>query len=100
MKPALLDPSQAAEFLQTSVRSLERQTAAGKVPGFRKLFGTQARWSTAVLDAWVLSGCPDNAAEFEQIFRQGPPPSAKSNIAIDGTLSVGTISTCTHEGTI
>ncbi|MEO2031146.1 MAG: helix-turn-helix domain-containing protein [Planctomycetaceae bacterium] len=75
--PALMDLNQTADYLETSIRTIERQTAAGRMPGFRKLFGTQARWSRVVIDAWIIADCPADAAEFENKFRQGPPPSAK-----------------------
>jgi hypothetical protein len=88
-QPALMDLARTAEYLETSTRTVERQTAGGKMPGFRKLFGTQSRWSRAVLDAWIVAGCPPDAEAFEEMFRQAPPPSAKSEqgIAITGATT-------------
>jgi excisionase family DNA binding protein len=57
--PELLDRHQAAELLNISVRLLEYKTKSGELPGFRKLFGTSARWSRSELQRWIESGCPD-----------------------------------------
>jgi excisionase family DNA binding protein len=57
--PELLDRHQAAELLNISVRLLEYKTKSGELPGFRKLFGTSARWSRSELQRWIEAGCPD-----------------------------------------
>lgn len=63
-EPELLDLQEAAAFLAISPRSVLRRTAAGELPGFRRI-GRASRWSRSVLRAWVLRGCPLDAEGFE-----------------------------------
>lgn len=62
--PELLDLQETAAFLAISPRTVLRKTAAGELPGFRKI-GRASRWSRSVLRLWVLRGCPVDAEGFE-----------------------------------
>ena len=62
--PELMDLQAAADWLQLSPRTVLRRTAAGELPGFRRI-GRASRWSRSVLRLWVLRGCPVDAEGFE-----------------------------------
>ena len=62
--PELLDLQETAAFLAISPRTVLRRTAAGALPGFRRI-GRASRWSRSVLRLWVLRGCPVDAEGFE-----------------------------------
>ena len=53
MKSELMDLQTVAEWLQVSPRTVLRRTAAGELPGFRRI-GRASRWSRTVLRLWVL----------------------------------------------
>lgn len=65
----LMDVQTAAEWLQVSPRTVLRRTAAGELPGFRRI-GRASRWSRTVLHLWVLRGCPADADSFELQLQQ------------------------------
>jgi predicted DNA-binding transcriptional regulator AlpA len=62
--PELLDLQETAAFLAISPRTVLRKTAAGELPGFRRI-GRASRWSRSVLRLWVLRGCSTDAEGFE-----------------------------------
>ena len=53
----LLSAERLAELLDISVRTLWRMRSAGKLPAPLRV-GSQARWSTATIRAWLAAGCP------------------------------------------
>ena len=55
--PALLDNRAVAALLSCSVRHVERQRDAGKMPPPVRL-GRLVRWRRTALDDWVERGCP------------------------------------------
>jgi len=69
MKCELMDLQTVAEWLQVSPRTVLRRTAAGELPGFRRI-GRASRWSRTVLRLWVLQGCPSDADGFELQLQQ------------------------------
>jgi predicted DNA-binding transcriptional regulator AlpA len=91
--PELMDLQAAADWLQLSPRTVLRKTAAGELPGFRRI-GRASRWSSSILRAWVLRGCPVDAEGFElQIraaaFCQELPPLAIHENGLEGERPAG-----------
>jgi predicted DNA-binding transcriptional regulator AlpA len=63
--PALLiDIKVLSALLSRSVRSLERDRAAGRLPVPIRLGGSRL-WRRAEIDAWVAAGCPDQVRWLE-----------------------------------
>ena len=60
--PALLiDIRQLAQMLNRSVGSLERDQTFGRLPKPVRIGGSR-QWRRAEIEAWVLAGCPHQAA--------------------------------------
>ena len=57
----MLTNSDLAELLRTSVRSIHRLNAAGKLPQPHRL-GGQLRWDRTQIEAWLEAGMPDRRA--------------------------------------
>ena len=58
--PGLLRRGAAARFLAISPATLDRHSAAGKLPAPVKIGGCLA-WNRRELKAWIDHGCPDRA---------------------------------------
>jgi predicted DNA-binding transcriptional regulator AlpA len=58
LSPLTYDTNDLAFVLRTSLATIHRLRAAGKLPRALKL-GSQLRWRVAEVQAWVTAGMPD-----------------------------------------
>lgn len=54
----LFDRKRLAEFLSTSVKSVDRGVADGRFPPPDYLSPRQPRWRRSVIEAWAANGFP------------------------------------------
>lgn len=71
-EPLAVDAKTLARMLCCSVRHIERQDAAGKLPAPVRI-GRSKRWRAAEIDAWLQAGCPDRHA-WEAVKAAGGVP--------------------------
>ncbi|TWT67023.1 Helix-turn-helix domain protein [Posidoniimonas polymericola] len=60
----LATPTQVAEMLQVSTRTLWRMRAAGKLPEPVRL-GAAVRWRRDEIEQWVRDGCPAHCRRID-----------------------------------
>jgi predicted DNA-binding transcriptional regulator AlpA len=71
VEPLLVDRRELARLLSRSLASLDRDTAAGRVPRPLKI-GASVRWKLSEIRAWVAAGCPDRET-WEAAQHDGRP---------------------------
>ncbi len=62
-KPLLIDAQELAKMLAVSRTTLRRMVQESKLPDPVSCF-EHPRWSRAVIEQWVLDGCPDRTRIF------------------------------------
>lgn len=55
---ATINTKELAKMLSVSVRHIERQDSAGRIPRPIRI-GRSKRWRTDEITAWLEAGCPD-----------------------------------------